>query len=255
MKSQKRINASDSVRDTSMIFLEKMRSIQDDSQERINQLNLFGLNSHHVNMPIAAAESESLLQDILEIVDNQNGAFRAHQCANTLVDLWSNTSEILTAQMDEAIQIKYDVINTKNRIYDLTNNVHETSKTLSNVESIRLNSEKGFEKSKHKFKIISQLRNNLTNIYNTSVIPQTDVSFNIIDDHHEKIKQDLSNIIRLKTIVHETNAQCAQQIKNIRLEWLPRAETHSSTLMNRANEYVKLFQNTKNSAEVAMLAR
>lgn len=254
-KSQKQISVSESLNNNSKAFLNEIRSVQEDTQERINQLNLFGLNSHHVNIPHAVSESESLLRNIFEIVENQNGAFRAHQCANTLVEQWSNTSLILTDQMQEAQLMKYDVINTKNKIYDLINNAHKSSKTLSNAETIRLIGEKGYEKLKHKLKKISHLRSNLTEIYNSNVIAQTDIFFNVIDDNHEKIKQDLSNLISMKTIVHETNAQSAKQIENLRIEWIPVAETHSSDLMDRAREYVKLFQNTKHSAETAMLAR
>lgn len=238
-----------------MQILNEIHHIQDDTEKEISHLNLLGINNHQINFPMALSEAKSLLQNILEEVHNQNGAFRAHQCANTLIDQWSKISDILNSQMDEAQQMKYEIINSKNRLYDLTNNVYETSKILTNAEAIKSISERGFEKLKHKLKKITHLRNNLTDIFNTSVIPETDVLFNIIDDNHEKIKQDLSNLIQLKTTVQETNAQNAQQIKNLRSEWVPRAQSHSTDLSNRAREYVQLFENTKNSAEAAMLAR
>lgn len=238
-----------------MNFLIEIRSIDDEAQDRINQLNLLGLATHHINIPTALGDSKTMLQHILEFIDNQNGAFRAHQCANSQLEQWSNISAILTSQTEEAEQIKYDVINTKNRIYDLINRSYETTKTLSDVNSIRSTGEKGFEKLKHKVKRINLIRNEIRDLQNTSIIPQTDVQLNIIEDDHGKIRQDLSNLVRLKTIVQENNAQTSQQISNLRNEWFPIAKKYSDGLMDRAKEYVQLFQDTKHSAEAAMLAR
>lgn len=238
-----------------MDFLAEIRFIDDDAQERINQLNQLGLTTHHVNIPNALDESKSMLQNIMEIVDSQNGAFRAHQCANSQLEQWSNISAILTSQTEEAEQMKYDVINSKNRIYDLINRSHETTKILSNVNLLRTAGEKGFEKMRHKVKRINLMRSEIKDVQNTSIIPQTDVQINIIVDDHEKVRQDLSNLVRLKTIVQETNVQTAQHITHLRKEWLPIAQKYSTGLMDRAKEYVQLFQNTKHSAEAAMLAR
>lgn len=254
-KALKRSNASQNLKISLMNFLTEIRSIDDKVQDRINQLNLLGLTTHHINIPTTLADSKTMLTHILEFVDNQNGAFRAHQCANSQLQQWSNISAILTSQTEEAEQMKYDGINTKNRIYDLINRSYETTKILSDVNSIRSAGEKSFEKLRHKVKRINLMRNEIKDLQNTSIIPQTDVQINIIGDDHGKIRQDLSNLVRLKTIVQETNAQTSQQISHLKNEWLSIAQKYSSDLKDRANEYVQLFQDTKHSAEAAMLAR
>lgn len=254
-KAAKRSQASNTLNVNAQIFLNELQSIKDDTQMRINQLNLFGIDNHHVNLPIALRESQDLLQNIHEIADNQNGAYRAQQCAISILDQWSNTSIILKDQMDETMQLKYDILNVKNRFYDLIKNAYKTTEILSNVNAIQSTNKIRFDRLAEQLQKVSHLRSNINDVYNNSIMPQTDVVFNMIDDNHEKIKQDLSNIIRLKTIVHETNQQCAQKLNNLRHEWLPVALNHSNSLMESARNYVKLFQNTKNSAEVAMLAR
>lgn len=254
-KALKTSNASEYLKISLLNFLTEIRSIDDEAQDRINKLNQLGLTTHHINIPIALGDSKTMLQHILEFVDNQNGAFRAHQCANSQLEQWSNISAILSSQTEETDQIKYDVINSKNRIYDLINRSYETAKILSDVSSLHSAGEKGFDKLRHKLKRINVIRNEIKDLQNTSIIPQTDVQINIIDDAHGKIRQDLGNLVRLKTIVQETNGQTSQQIMHLRNEWFPIAQNYSNGLMDRAKEYVQLFQNTKHSAEAAMLAR
>lgn len=254
-KAAKRSQMSDNLRTISINFWNDMANVQNESQTHINQLNVFGIGSHHVNLPMALTESQQLLRSILDVVDSHNVAHRAHQCAVYLIDQWSNTSAVLGSQMDEALQLKYDVINAKNRLYDLIQNVYKTSEMITTAKGTHAINEKNYGKLLHHQHKILQLHGNINDIYKTNVFPETEVVFNMIVDNHEKLRQDLGNIIQLKTIVHDTNIQCAQQLDTVREKWLPLAQNHSNTLMNTAREYVGLFQNTKNSAEAAMLAR
>lgn len=246
---------SDNLRTSAITFNNEMEYIHNETSEYINTLNAFGFGSHHVNVPIALAESQQLFDGILTIVDNHNVAHRAHQCAVYLIDQWSNTSEILNSQMDESIQLKYDIINAKNRLYDLIQNVYKTSEYITNAKSIQATSEKKYGKLLNHHNKIVQLQNAINDIYKTNIFPETDIVFNMITDNHEKMRQDLNNLIQLHSIVTNTNSHRAQHMENIQQTWLPLAKSHSDQLMNTAQEYVGLFQNTKNSAEIAMLAR
>lgn len=254
-KAAKRSQMSDNLRTIAVTFCNEMEYVQNETQEHINMLNVFGIGSHHVNLPIALAESEELLKSILNVVDSHNVAHRAHQCAVNLIDQWSNTSSVLTSQTDEALQLKYDTINAKNRLYDLIQNVYKSSEAITSAKNIQAANEKSYAKLLHQHHKMQQLHNDINDIYKSNVIPETDTAFNMIMDNHQKLRQDLNTIIQLKTIVRDTNTQSAQQLDGIRDEWLPLAQNHSNHLVNKAHEYVGLFQNTKNSAEVAMLAR
>lgn len=254
-KAAKRSQISDNLRTIAVTFLNEMEYVQNETQEHINMLNVFGIGRHHVNLPIALAESEELLKSILSVVDSHNVAHRAHQCAVNLIDQWSNTSSILTSQMDEALQMKYDIINAKNRLYDLIQNVYRSSEAITNAKNINAANEKSFGKLQRQHSKIVQLHHDFNDIFKSNVIPETDTVFNMIIDNHQKLRQDLNTIIQLKAVVRDTSTQSAQQLDGIRSEWLPLAQNHSNNLVNKAREYVGLFQNTKNSAEVAMLAR
>lgn len=254
-KAVKRNQMADNLRTIAITFENEMEYVQNETQEHINMLNVFGIGSHHVNLPIALAESQQLLNSILGVVDSHNVAHRAHQCAVALIDQWSNTSSILNDQMDETQQLKYDIINAKNRLYDLTEHAYKTSDTITNATGIQAANEKNYGKLVRQHQKIAQLHSSINDIYTTNVIPETDTVFNMIVDNHQKLRQDLGTIIQLKTICRDADEKSTQQLDNVRQEWLPLAQNYSNSLMKTAKEYAGLFQNTKQSAEAAMLAR
>lgn len=246
---------SDNLRTTAITFNNEMEYVHNETQEYINILNAFGIGSHHVNVPFALAESQQLFNGILTIVDNHNVAHRAHQCAVYLIDQWSNTSDILNSQMDETNLLKADIINAKNRLYNLIQHVYKTSESITNARDTHAANERNYGKLLNQHNTVLQLQTSINDIYKTNIIPETDIVFNMIVDNHEKLRQDLGNLVQLRSIVTDTNSHRAQQLEIIRQEWLSLAGSHSDHLMNTAREYVGLFQNTKNSAEIAMLAR
>lgn len=246
---------SDNLRTAASIFANEIEYVQNETQAHINMLNEFGIGTHHVNLPIALDESQQMLNRILTIVDSHNVAHRAHQCAVQLIDQWSNTSSILNSQMDESTQLKYDIINAKNRLYDLIQHIYKTSDAITMARDIHAANNRNNGKLMNQLHKIKQLHGHINDIYKTNVFPETDTVFNMIVDNHEKLQQDLSNLIQLRSIVTDTNENRARQFEQIREQWLMRAQDHSEQLMTTAREYVGLFQNTKNSAEAAMLAR
>lgn len=240
--------------DALLIFAE-LKAIQNCSQATIEQLNAFGVQSHHVNVSIALREAQDLHQGIMDIAHEQNGAQRANQCATAVLEQWSNISMILQSQMEESNQLKYDTLNVKNRLYDLIQHAYKTSETLVHVNTVHGDNKQRYDRVNKLLSDITSLRWAINEIYSSNIIPQTDTAIAMIDDSHGKITQDLGTIIQLRAIVEETNEECAKKLSNIRSEWLPIASNYSTSLMERAQEYVKMFQDTKNSAKIAMLAR
>lgn len=246
---------ADNLRTAAIQFANEMVNVQNQTQQHINMLNEFGMTTHHVNLPIALDESQQMLNRIMAIVDSHNIAHRAHQCAVQLIGQWSNTSDILTSQMDEANRLKTDVTNAKNRLYDLIQNVYKTTDIITMARDIHGANDRNHGKVLNQLQQIQQMHGQIHDIFKSNVVPETDTVLNMIVDNHEKLQQDLVNLIQLRSIVTDTNEHRARQYERIREQWLMRAQQHSEQLMNMAREYVGLFQNTKNSAEVAMLAR
>lgn len=238
-----------------LLMFADINSLRNLTQATVDQLNEFGVKSHHVNVSLALREAHDLRQAIADIAHEQNGAHRADRCAQAVLAEWSNTSMILQSQLEETNQLKADTENAKNRLYDLIQSVYKTSETITNANAIHANNKLSYDRVNAQLGEITNLRWTINDIYNSSVIPQTDTILSMIDDGHAKIRQDLVDIVQLRAFVEESNAECAQRMGRIRAELLPFAQNYSGNLMGRARKYVEMFQDTKNSAKIAMLAR
>lgn len=238
-------------------FLSDIKGLQNDIHERIYIINRFGTSHHHINLPAAIDEANQLNKKINAIARNQiNNIFYVNEnnCADAAFNFWSNTSLIINHQTNETKQLYNDVVNKRNRLENLIEIAYRTIHQLSYTNDIHSKNIQQFDNFQKQNQQISQLLYSIHDLFNTNVIPQTDTIFNMIADGKDKLIQDIKTIERLKTVVNITNQRCAENIRAIRDNLLPEAKARSIDLIVRAEEYAKLFRNTKNSAEIAMLA-
>lgn len=251
----KKHHESGTLKNKAEIFLEKMRQYHADTQTTLLALNHYGTHDHHINLHLALNEAQQLLNDIETVSTRSEQAKQSLQCANDSLSYWASMSELTSQQVIEASELKYYGINTKHRINEAIQLSHRTFDTLAKAESILSYNRRRYDQLLFNYKRIYGLKLAIHDIYNNSVIPQTDTMFEFIDDNYGKIGQHLDNIHRLKKYVHDVNEECADGLTYIRLNYLQAVQGHASNLMHRAREYAKLFQHSKNGAEVALLAR
>lgn len=236
-------------------FLEEMRQIKVDSQATIFALNQYGTHDHHINLHLALEEAQLLLNNIQTITSRGENAKKAHKLANELLNHWSSISELTSNQVIEASELKYYGINTKQRLNDAIQLSHRTFDAIAKAETILSQNRRRHDTLLFKHKRIYGLKLAIHDIFNNSISPQTDTTFELIKDNFAKIEQDLDNLHGLKKMVHSVNEECEEGLSYIRKNHLPEAERHATNLKRRAEEYAKLFQHSKNGAEVALLAR
>lgn len=176
-------------------------------------------------------------------------------CARDALDFWSTTSETLTQQSLEVEQLKYDSAMIKKRLDDALNIGHGTHKMLDKVEMVHGENVENFDALVGRQNEAKALKQEIFQVYNNSVVPQTDELFEEIGDSQNKLLQIMEDINVLKETVNDTNAECADGLDEIRENYLPDAKEHSDDLMRRATEYAQLFKNTKDGAAVALIAR
>lgn len=251
----KKYHESGTLKGKAEIFLEKMQQYHADTQTTILALNQYGTHAHHINLHLALGEAQQLLNDIKTVSSRSEHAKQSLQCANDSLNFWSTMSELTSQQVIEASELKFYGINTKHRINDAIQLAHRTFDTLTKAESILSQNRRRYDQLLFNHKRMYGLKTAVHDIYNNSIIPQTDTTFELIDDNYSKIGQHLDNIHRLKKYVHDVNEDCAEGLKYIRLNYLQAVQRHADNLMHRAREYAKLFQHSKNGAEVALLAR
>lgn len=254
-KIPKRLADSGELKTNADEFIKKVRQLQDNIRQTIDALNHYGTQSHFVNLPLALNEAQLLLRDIQQIVTRSSAVDHSHKTANDLLNFWTNMSSVITDQVSKATQLKYDAINTRNRLSDATKIADKTFYIISQVHPIHSKNKRQYEKLAEENKEIFKLRDDIHGIFNTSIVPETDVTFELISDNHGKIVQDTKSLKGLKGLVHEVNERCANELAMIKADLLPKVKAHTIDLTNRAQEYSKIFQHTKDGAAVALLAR
>lgn len=229
--------------------------MNDNIHATIDKLHQYGSHDHQMNLPVALKEASRLLENIETKIDNQDNIKNTLHLARKSLGFWTNTSEILAQQLLEVDSLKFTAANVLHRLSDAEHIVYKTNNLLDNainIHEINLQNFKILADREHE---IRSEKMEIARLYNTSIVPATDELIEEIGDSHRKIVQDLNDLLELKDIVRDVNEECSSGLEEIRTNWLPEASDHSADLVLRANEYAQSFQNTKNGAEVALLAR
>lgn len=235
-------------------FLDKIRQAHAEGQSTILTLSQYGTHGHHINLHLALEEAQQLLDDINTISSRGENARKVLLCANESLQFWSGVSDITSNQVIEASELKHYGIITKNRISDAIQLAHRAFDTMTKAESTISYNRRHYDALLLQHKRIFGLQAAIRDTFNNSIVPQTDTMFEMIQDNHNKVQQDMGSLQRLRQIVNEVNERCHEGLHYIRMNYLDAARVHSQDLTLRAREYAKLFQHSKNGAEVALLA-
>ncbi len=254
-KIDKRNHGSEHVKNEFFAFLNETNQLTWKIQNTIDELNYYGTHDHHINLPTAHHEAQSLLDNIRTQSMSHEKAKTVLACAREALDFWSVTSETLTQQSLETEQLKYDVAMINKRLDDALEIGHRTHNVLDKVDSIHGRNLKNFDALVDRHNEAGSLKRDIQQVFNNSIVPQTDELFEEIEDSQNKLLQIMEDINVLKETVNDTNAECADGLADIRENYLPDAKGHSNDLMKRATEYAQSFKNTKDGAAVALAAR
>lgn len=254
-KIDKRNHGSEHVKSEFFAFLNETNQLTWKIQNTIDELNYYGTHDHHINLPTALNEAQSLLDNILTRSMNHDKAKTVLACARDALDFWSSTSDTLNQQALEVEQLKYDATMINTRLNDALKIGHRTHNILDKVVTIHEKNDKHFDGLVDRQNEARTLKQDIFQVYNNSIVPQTDELFEEIGDSQNKLLQIMEDINVLKETVNDTNAECADGLADIRENYLPDAKEHSDDLMQRATEYAQLFKNTKDGAAIALIAR
>lgn len=254
-KLDKRNHGSEHVKNEFFAFLNETNQLTWKIQNTIDELNYYGTHEHHINLPTALGEAQRLLDNIRTRSMNHDKAKMVLECARDALDFWTSTSETLTQQSLEVEQLKYDIGMINNRLDDALKIGHRTHNILDQVALVHGKNLEHFNSLVDRENKAKKLKQDIFQVYNNSIIPQTDELFEEIGDSQSKLLQIMEDINVLKETVNDTNAECADGMADIRENYLPDAKEHSDDLMRRATEYAQLFKNTKDGAAVALIAR
>lgn len=220
----------------------------------VASLNHYGLNDHHINLPVAVKEASSILDNIRLRLE-YNNKLKAVTCSRDM-DFWINVSRDVEHQMNEVRDIQSNSKDLMERLDDATHIARETYRTLDQIDPVLEQNVKSYKALAAKEYAIKTLELDLYAIFNNSIVPKTDELIGEIKDSSEKVVANLNQLRDLKTFVNDANEECSIGLASLKESGLPvRASNHANQLMRQAKEYAKSFLNTKNGAEVALRAR
>lgn len=255
IKTDKRNHGSENLKSETETMFGDIKELKVKILSTIETLQRYGLHDHHINLPMALNEAQLLLESITSKAPNDRQNRGILKCARKALNIWSNASEILSHQLIEVEDLKSTARNIISRLNDADHIAHRTNTLLDKAVDVHEINLQNFKILADREQQIESMKMEIFSLNNNGIVPATDELFEEIEDNHGKILRDLADVIELKDIVNDTNTECSNELEMIRQNWLPEAKDHSDDLMYRAREYSRSFQNTKDGAEVALLAR
>lgn len=228
----------------------------DKIKSTIHLLDKYGTHHEHVNLPVAVNEAEILLDKIKSIVnDNVDNVLDNLECGKNLLDEWKNTNLMLNDQMNDIVDIREQLNDLNMRLDDTIDNAYKTERILNEAIDLHKLNLLNYDNLQNINYKINTFKSDLNDIFNTSIIPKTDISFSQLNDNHDKIDRDIETIDALRKMLENLLNDNAKVLYDIRNNYQLEVTDHANDLMERAKEYSNMFKSTKDGAEAALLAR
>lgn len=223
-------------------------------QNTIDILNTYGMQTHHVNLPAAAAEARLIVQDLRTRHSDGEATAETLACARQDYERWHMAAEILQDQVGEVEAMRFNVTHLQTRLLDAASLAHNTLLMTAAGRAGNAANQRNFEMLRDHQQQIQKLKDEVQEALNSSLIAQTDVLIEEYRDGAQKLAADTKTMHALREQLDSAIAEEQHDLADSRADLVPRAAQHSSDLKRRADEYERLFANSRNGAEMAMRA-
>jgi hypothetical protein len=235
-------------------ILMDVRDITGVIQETIINLENYGSNDHHTQLPIALQEATMHLNAIRQRSQNIPRGEDSMKCANEQFDLWSD--ELAAAKerkqkLDHFIKLR-DAFNEK--YFDLKNLTHMSFRYSSETEGFLSKNRKNIERLEEKKNRLNDEKDELEKMVNLGIIAQSDSMMESLHDAIAKLRIDNRDLIDLNVEVEMKTKEREEELQGIQKTLIPDARKHAEDMARRSKQIVDLFQHSKDGAHVAMLA-
>lgn len=235
-------------------MLMDLRDIDGVVQETIINLRSYGNNEHHIKLPTALREARMYLDDIRNKSHDLQASERSLECANEHFETWNELYELVQNSRVKLDQVLASQRSFNDKLDDLKNLTHRTFRDASETEVFLSKNTEGFERLKKKTDQLEADLSELDELLDFNLIASAESTMESLHDGIARIavgKKDMQDL----TIVVE------QQIENINYDMhdvtsnvIPAAESHARELVERSRRIVDAYENSKSSANNAILA-
>ena len=252
--SDRKLQKSDKMKIEVDSILMDVRDITGVVHEAIINLENYGSNDHHTQLPIALREATIHLNAIRQRSQNIPKGESAMQCANEQFEVWSD--ELTTAKerkqkLDQFMKLR-DIFN--NKYNDLKNLTHLAFRHSSETEGFLTKNRKSIDKLEEKKNQLNNDREELEKMVNLDIIAESDSMMETLHDAIAKLRIDNKDLIELNIEIDSKIRERDEELREIQSNLIPEAQKHAEDLSRRSKIIVGLFQNSKDGAQVAMLA-
>jgi laminin, alpha 1/2 len=235
-------------------ILGNAKVLRNDIADTINALNRYGTNDHHVKLPQATQEASRYLDDIKFKLQNFNQTDAALQCAKESFKFWTDA-----AFESESINIgrsntKMSLQELQDRFRDLEKHTHRTLSTVDSADETQTKNEIRYDNLREKFDEIQGLEADVEDKLNNSLTAQSESTLEMIRDNLENIEMEVVDLQAVNKEMNETLVEVGGKLVGLKGVDLPEAKKHVENLLKESNSFTELFRNTKEGAEIAMMA-
>lgn len=235
-------------------LLMDIRDIDGVVQETIINLRNYGNNDDHIKLPTALREAKMYLDDITNKSNHLQASERSLECANEHYETWNELLESVQNSRQKLDRVLASQKSFNDKLDDLKNLTHRTFRDASETEVFLSKNSEGFDRLERKANQLDDDLTELDELLDFNLIASAESTMESIHDGIARIavgKKDMQDL----TIVVE------QQIENINYDMhdltgnvIPSAQIHAQQLAERSRRIVDAYENSKSSANNAILA-
>lgn len=252
--SEKKLQKSDKMKVESESILMDIRDITGIVQETIINLENYGSNDHHTNLPIALKQATMYLNSIKDQSNNIPKAQETMKCANDQFEQWSEELAAVSEQkqkIDNYLKLR-KIFHDK--LDELKNLTHRSFRDSSETEAFLTKNRKNVDKIDGKKNQLNDEKDELEKLVEIGIIAQSDSLMESLHDAIAKLRIDNKDLIDLNGEIEDKISERENELEGIKETLIPDAQKHAEDLSRRSKEIVGHFQNSKDGAQVAMLA-
>jgi laminin, alpha 1/2 len=235
-------------------ILMDVRDITGTVQESIINLENYGSNDQHTKLPVALKEATMYLNDIKHRSRNIPKAEDTMKCANDQHDIWSEELAAATEQKKKIDNYLKSRKAFNDRLDDLHNLSHRAFRDSLETEGFLTKNNKNIDKLGEKKDRLSDDKEELEKLVEIGIIAQSDSLMETLHDSISKLKIDNKDLVDLNIEIEDKITERESELDGIKETLIPDAQKHAEDLSRRSKIIVGLFQNSKDGAQVAMLA-
>lgn len=251
----KRQYALNSMQDTALVVQHNVEALRAEIAQTLHNLRNYGQGAQHLSLPTALKQARFYLQAIEQHNQLVQDIRSTNDCAWQQFYATGNASDAAYDQRGRLEMLWRDLNQTNLRVADMRLLIDRIQDAGNEAEDVleHVRNLSGYVVAD--YQELGDLGQRIGQHLNQSFVDQGE---QLLSRSAEQQMQLNDQRLQLSASAIQLNDSLLAQVelqREVRRHWLPKAEKHAGRLLERANEYARQFQPTKNGARIAMLAR